>query len=73
MAPTETTDTPGTTDLTTALPVQPGGGRGIGPLLVRALRGNVRQYGMLVALALIVVVFQIWTDGILLQPSTSPT
>ncbi|MET9883316.1 multiple monosaccharide ABC transporter permease [Streptomyces sp. NPDC006430] len=68
MAQAETTDTPGTTDLKTALPVQPGGGGGIGPLLVRALRGNIRQYGMLVALALIVVVFQIWTDGILLQP-----
>ncbi|MGW4696780.1 multiple monosaccharide ABC transporter permease [Kitasatospora cineracea] len=37
-------------------------------LLAGALRGNVRQYGMLVALALIVVLFQIWTDGILLQP-----
>jgi ABC-type xylose transport system permease subunit len=39
-----------------------------GTLLVRALRGNVRQYGMLVALALIVLLFQFWTDGILLQP-----
>ncbi|KJY30662.1 sugar ABC transporter permease, partial [Streptomyces sp. NRRL S-495] len=28
----------------------------------------MRQYGMLVALALIVLLFQIWTDGILLQP-----
>ncbi|MER5639114.1 multiple monosaccharide ABC transporter permease [Kitasatospora sp. NPDC002227] len=40
----------------------------VGAVLLRALRGNVRQYGMLLALALIVVLFQIWTDGILLQP-----
>lgn len=40
----------------------------IGAVLVQALRGNVRQYGMLVALALIVLLFQFWTDGILLQP-----
>lgn len=39
-----------------------------GALLARALRGNVRQYGMLVALAMIVLLFQFWTDGILLQP-----
>ncbi|WTU04998.1 sugar ABC transporter permease [Kitasatospora sp. NBC_00070] len=37
-------------------------------LLTTVLRGNVRQYGMLGALALIVLLFQIWTDGILLQP-----
>ncbi|GAB7186695.1 multiple monosaccharide ABC transporter permease [Kitasatospora sp. Ki12] len=43
-------------------------GPSLGGVLARALRGNVRQYGMLVALALIVVLFQIWTDGILLQP-----
>ncbi|AUG81857.1 sugar ABC transporter permease [Kitasatospora sp. MMS16-BH015] len=40
----------------------------VGAVLLQALRGNVRQYGMLLALALIVVLFQIWTDGILLQP-----
>ncbi|WP_258023643.1 multiple monosaccharide ABC transporter permease [Streptomyces bambusae] len=39
-----------------------------GAVLARALRGNLRQYGMLVALALIVLLFQFWTDGILLQP-----
>ncbi|MFD3545159.1 multiple monosaccharide ABC transporter permease [Streptomyces sp. NPDC058655] len=37
-------------------------------LLVHLLRGNIRQYGMLVALALIIVLFQIWTDGTLLKP-----
>ncbi|MFI8455407.1 multiple monosaccharide ABC transporter permease [Kitasatospora sp. NPDC085464] len=47
---------------------QAGPSRSIGSALAGALRGNVRQYGMLVALALIVVLFQIWTDGILLQP-----
>ncbi|MFD8984067.1 multiple monosaccharide ABC transporter permease [Streptomyces sp. NPDC059564] len=39
-----------------------------GAVLARALRGNLRQYGMLVALALIVLLFQFWTGGILLQP-----
>jgi putative multiple sugar transport system permease protein len=32
------------------------------------LRNNVRQYGMIAALALIVILFEIWTDGILLRP-----
>ncbi|MGV0852715.1 multiple monosaccharide ABC transporter permease [Mycolicibacterium phlei] len=32
------------------------------------LRGNVRQYGMVVALAVIVLLFQLWTSGILLKP-----
>jgi putative multiple sugar transport system permease protein len=32
------------------------------------LRGNVRQYGMIIALATIVVLFQITTDGVLLKP-----
>lgn len=32
------------------------------------LQGNFRQYGMVVALVLIVVLFQIWTSGILLKP-----
>src|SRR4051812_18255510 len=36
--------------------------------LKNALRGNFRQYGMVVALALIVILFQIWTSGILLKP-----
>ena len=33
------------------------------------LRGNVRQYGMIIALVAIVVLFQILTDGVLLQPA----
>ena len=32
------------------------------------LRGNVRQYGMVIALVTIVVLFQIWNDGVLLKP-----
>ena len=40
-----------------------------GTLLLDTVRNNMRQYGMLVALALIVVLFQIWTDGSLLLPN----
>ena len=32
------------------------------------LRGNLRQYGMVIALVAIVVFFQIKTDGVLLRP-----
>ncbi len=41
---------------------------GLLAVLREAFQQNVRQYGMLVALALIVVLFQIWTNGILLRP-----
>ena len=36
--------------------------------LTNILRGNIRQYGMIIALAAIVVLFQITTDGVLLKP-----
>jgi putative multiple sugar transport system permease protein len=36
--------------------------------LKTALQGNFRQYGMVVALVLIVILFQVWTSGILLKP-----
>jgi putative multiple sugar transport system permease protein len=36
--------------------------------LKNLLRGNVRQYGMVIALAAIVILFQITTDGVLLRP-----
>ena len=36
--------------------------------LLSMLRGNVRQYGMIIALAAIVVLFQVTTDGVLLKP-----
>ncbi|CAI9400800.1 multiple monosaccharide ABC transporter permease [Nocardioides sp. T2.26MG-1] len=32
------------------------------------LRGNIRQYGMIIALAAIVILFQITTNGVLLKP-----
>ncbi|MFJ4687962.1 multiple monosaccharide ABC transporter permease [Streptomyces sp. NPDC091377] len=37
-------------------------------LLVAGLRRNMRQYGMLIALGLIVALFAVWTDGDLLLP-----
>lgn len=37
-------------------------------LLRSLLRGNIRQYGMVIALAAIVILFQITTDGVLLRP-----
>ncbi|MEE1940064.1 multiple monosaccharide ABC transporter permease [Streptomyces sp. TRM 70361] len=65
-----------TTDLTTgpAAPAPTGGTQGprTGSPVVRALlegaRRNMRQYGMLFALGLIVVLFQVWTGGDLLLP-----
>ena len=36
--------------------------------LSNILRGNIRQYGMIIALAAIVVLFQVLTEGILLKP-----
>ncbi|WSV08877.1 sugar ABC transporter permease [Streptomyces sp. NBC_01020] len=36
---------------------------------MEAVRRNMRQYGMLIALGLIVVLFQIWTGGVLLKPN----
>ncbi|MBI3214980.1 MAG: sugar ABC transporter permease [Mycobacterium sp.] len=36
--------------------------------LMTAVRSNFRQYGMVVALVLIVILFQLWTSGILLKP-----
>ncbi|WP_030931733.1 multiple monosaccharide ABC transporter permease [Streptomyces sp. NRRL S-646] len=37
-------------------------------LMLGGLRRNMRQYGMLIALGLIVVLFQVWTGGNLLLP-----
>ncbi|HYF71482.1 MAG TPA: multiple monosaccharide ABC transporter permease [Nocardioides sp.] len=36
--------------------------------LTTILRGNIRQYGMIIALAAIVILFQVTTDGVLLKP-----
>ncbi|MGW3205265.1 multiple monosaccharide ABC transporter permease [Streptomyces sp. NPDC001135] len=46
----------------------PGDGAGLVRLVLGGLRRNMRQYGMLIALGLIVVLFQIWTGGDLLLP-----
>ncbi|EPH41283.1 multiple monosaccharide ABC transporter permease [Streptomyces aurantiacus] len=50
-------------------PEAPSAPRSAGALLIDMMRANMRQYGMLVALAFIVILFQIWTDGTLLLPS----
>ncbi|CAL9535570.1 Xylose transport system permease protein XylH [Streptomyces sp. enrichment culture] len=44
------------------------GGRGLLELMLDGLRRNMRQYGMLIALGLIVALFTVWTDGDLLLP-----
>ncbi|WP_133909726.1 multiple monosaccharide ABC transporter permease [Streptomyces sp. NBC_00582] len=54
-----------------AAPPGKSGGSSDGSLLqlvLGGLRRNMRQYGMLIALGLIVVLFQIWTGGDLLLP-----
>ncbi|MFE1430836.1 multiple monosaccharide ABC transporter permease [Streptomyces griseoaurantiacus] len=63
------------TDVTekTPAPAPPGkggaaAGDGLLKLLVDGMRRNMRQYGMLIALGLIVVLFEVWTDGDLLLP-----
>ncbi|KWT59131.1 sugar ABC transporter permease [Streptomyces albus subsp. albus] len=54
-------------------PAGPPSGGGPGPsaaaVLLAAVRGNLRQYGMIIALAAIVVLFQIWTGNALLLPN----
>ncbi|MFE3854473.1 multiple monosaccharide ABC transporter permease [Streptomyces griseorubiginosus] len=55
----------------TAPPGKGGGsssGEGLLQLMVGGLRRNMRQYGMLIALGLIVALFAVWTDGDLLLP-----
>ncbi|CAM5520896.1 multiple monosaccharide ABC transporter permease [Streptomyces hirsutus] len=45
-----------------------GTGDGLLQLMLDGMRRNMRQYGMLIALGLIVVLFAVWTDGDLLLP-----
>ncbi|MFF0157996.1 multiple monosaccharide ABC transporter permease [Streptomyces sp. NPDC005263] len=45
-----------------------GAGGGLLRLVLDGLRSNMRQYGMLIALGLIVALFAVWTDGDLLLP-----
>ncbi|MFG2548368.1 multiple monosaccharide ABC transporter permease [Streptomyces sp. NPDC048581] len=63
------------TDVTakTPAPAPPGKsggatGDGLLQLVLDGMRRNMRQYGMLIALGLIVVLFAVWTDGDLLLP-----
>ncbi|MBT3151301.1 sugar ABC transporter permease [Streptomyces sp. CHD11] len=62
------------TDVTAKSPAPaPGGtgsksGGGLLHLVLDGLRRNMRQYGMLLALGLIVALFAVWTDGDLLLP-----
>ncbi|SDK22543.1 multiple monosaccharide ABC transporter permease [Streptomyces indicus] len=44
------------------------GEAGLLQLVLEGLRRNMRQYGMLIALGLIVVLFAVWTEGDLLLP-----
>ncbi|WNO68963.1 sugar ABC transporter permease [Streptomyces sp. AM2-3-1] len=60
-APTETPQRP--------TPATAAASASTGTLLLDAARRNMRQYGMLIALGLIVVLFEIWTDGVLLKPN----
>ncbi|MFE3514073.1 multiple monosaccharide ABC transporter permease [Streptomyces sp. NPDC059166] len=59
-------------DRTPAPSAPPGGGASSGDGLLRlvldGIRSNMRQYGMLMALGLIVVLFAVWSDGDLLLP-----
>ncbi|MGM9381691.1 multiple monosaccharide ABC transporter permease [Streptomyces antibioticus] len=63
------------TDVTDKSPAAAPPGKSGGPaagnllrLVLDGLRRNMRQYGMLIALGLIVVLFQVWTGGDLLLP-----
>ncbi|MFC8097492.1 multiple monosaccharide ABC transporter permease [Streptomyces sp. NPDC057363] len=63
------------TDVTakTPAPAPPGrggsaSGDGLLRLMLDGMRRNMRQYGMLMALGLIVVLFAVWSDGDLLLP-----
>ncbi|WP_227869947.1 MULTISPECIES: multiple monosaccharide ABC transporter permease [Streptomyces] len=59
--------------MTTPAPTKPSpaaaGRRSSLEILRDAARNNMRQYGMLIALALIVLLFQVWTGGTLLLPN----
>ncbi|WP_217551640.1 multiple monosaccharide ABC transporter permease [Streptomyces sp. GbtcB6] len=47
---------------------EPGADDGLLQLMLNGLRRNMRQYGMLIALGLIVALFAVWTNGDLLLP-----
>ncbi|UED86657.1 multiple monosaccharide ABC transporter permease [Streptomyces profundus] len=45
-----------------------GGPRAVAAQLLAALRSNMRQYGMLIALVLLLGLFQVWSEGDMLLP-----
>jgi putative multiple sugar transport system permease protein len=49
-------------------PASPSPPHSPGGRLKTVLQGNFRQYGMVAALVVIVILFQVWTSGILLKP-----
>jgi putative multiple sugar transport system permease protein len=61
------TTTP-TVNAASSAPASPSPPRSPGGRLKTVLQGNFRQYGMVAALVVIVILFQVWTSGILLKP-----
>lgn len=60
---TDTQDAPGASPKDST-----GGNTGWAGILLQAMRSNLRQYGMIFALGLIIVLFSIWTDGKTVTP-----
>jgi putative multiple sugar transport system permease protein len=61
------TTTP-TVNAASSAPPSPSPPHSPGGRLKTVLQGNFRQYGMVAALVVIVILFQVWTSGILLKP-----
>jgi putative multiple sugar transport system permease protein len=61
------TTTP-TVNAASSAPASPSPPHSPGGRLKTVLQGNFRQYGMVAALVVIVILFQVWTSGILLKP-----
>jgi putative multiple sugar transport system permease protein len=49
-------------------PGTPASARVVGEQLMSLVRANLRQFGMLIALVVIVLFFQFTTDGVMLKP-----
>ena len=57
------------TDTAVESPAEPTESAGtLGSQVRRALSGNIRQYGMMIALLLLVLLFEVLTNGLFLQP-----
>src|SRR6188768_4276866 len=57
-----------THDVTTRDAATKDGHRSLGAEIRKSLGGNVRQYGMIIALLLLVAMFQVLTGGLFLEP-----